>query len=80
MLSFWHGFCNRIGMTEQKKEVLGKAVKFLTNVYSEDLMAMAQIITARDDKDIDLIVVFLSCVIDYSNKLINRLTEEDNGE
>ena len=66
-------------MVKQKNEILGKAVKFLTDVYSEDLVAMAQIVTAREDKDIELIVDFLNCVIDYSNELINILTEK-NGE
>ena len=45
------------------------AVNLLKNIYQDDFMAVAQIITAEADENKEILIEYLECVEDFVKKL-----------
>lgn len=54
------------------------AVNFLKNVYQEDFVAVAQIITAEADENNNILIEYLDCVEDFIKKLKEKLSSNDD--
>lgn len=52
------------------------AVNLLKNIYQEDFMAVAQIITAEADENTDILIEYLDCVEKFVKKLKEKLSNE----
>ena len=57
-------------------EYTNMAVNLLKNIYQEDFVAVAQIITAEADGDNEILVDYLTCVEDFVKKLKEKLSNE----
>ena len=52
------------------------AVNLLKNIYQDDFMAVAQIITAEADNNNEILIEYLDCVEDFVKKLKEKLSNE----
>lgn len=61
-------------MKEKKKELLRTAERFLTTVYKDDIIAIATIVTAVAEDDVETVVDFLKEIEKFTGKLRDELT------
>lgn len=61
-------------MEGKKKELLRTAERFLTTVYKDDIIAIATIVTAVAEDDVDTVVDFLKEIEKFTGKLRVELT------
>lgn len=55
------------------EENVKRASRFLRNVYSEDILALGQILNAEAENDKDMLVEYLACVRDFCQTMIDDL-------
>lgn len=63
-------------MTDKQKQAMTGAVKLLKNIYSEDFIAVAQIIEAEAKENKELIADYIQCVSDYCHEIAKILKEK----
>ena len=52
------------------------AVNLLKNIYQDDFMAVAQIITAEADENKEILIEYLDCVEEFVKKLKEKLSNK----